>query len=291
MMNKDAYLNELSLQGQYKSIDEFLETNRSLIFVIRELEKKEYKLLKRYDLYNSMITETDNMYSLNGYRSKNIGQNNDVLRKLKIDFLKMCCVEPFWQPDENETVCHVGAKDVTGSSIARAAIFDDLLLSFACSEDYTDKKLSVDIEGDGVKALYSVNTSKLLAESLYSHRVIDGDAYLKLRYRHTRLDFSRLQAEYGSNMLEKDEFKECIKSFDRFISFDSWNEMMDDESLKYKAYSPSSKRDDWFANTEYRNRSIDKFRCVNPKRCYGYREGNVFYALRIERDHTISDNG
>lgn len=36
---------------------------------------------------------------------------------------------------------------------------------------------------------------------------------------------------------------------------------------------------------------IYKFRCKNPKRCFGYRKNDVFHVLRMERDHKISDNG
>ncbi len=290
-MSNDAYINELSLQGQYESIEDFLESNSEFVYVIGWLEKRNYKLLKRYDLYESMITSSYNMLSLSGYRPVNAGKNNDLLRRLKMDFLRMCNVEPFWQPDENDVICSLGDIDITGSSVARASVKDGLLLSFDKDDDYTDKELCIDVGGTYIKEVFSINKCRLLAEALFTKGKLNRDEYLKLRYRNTRLNFSKLQEEYGTKQLQKDEFDDCIKSFDKFISYDKWNDMLEDKSLKYKAYQPSSKKDNWFAGTEYSKMSIDKFRCVNPKRCYGFREGDTFYVLRIERDHKVSDNG
>ena len=46
-----------------------------------------------------------------------------------------------------------------------------------------------------------------------------------------------------------------------------------------------------FENLNLKIRKFINFRCKNPKRCFGYREGEKFYVLRMERDHKISDNG
>ena len=42
--------------------------------------------------------------------------------------------------------------------------------------------------------------------------------------------------------------------------------------------------------SKYSDKRIDKFRCVNPKRCFGYRDNDIFYVLRMGRDQNISDN-
>ena len=34
-----------------------------------------------------------------------------------------------------------------------------------------------------------------------------------------------------------------------------------------------------------------KFRFSGVMRCFGYRKGDRFRVLRLERDHTVSDNG
>ena len=59
----------------------------------------------------------------------------------------------------------------------------------------------------------------------------------------------------------------------------------------YKSYEPASKSDNWFRGAKYDGLDIYKFRCKNPKRCFGYRKNDVFHVLRMERDHKISDNG
>lgn len=119
---------------------------------------------------------------------------------------------------------------------------------------------------------------------------MDIDTYLKERYRGTRLSFEEFDLEYGFSDFEKEEIAECLEYFERFAKHKNWTEVMKDSALRYKEYQPS-KKTNWFKGSRYEDVRIDKFRCGNPKRCFGYRKGDVFYALRMERDHSISDNG
>lgn len=130
-----------------------------------------------------------------------------------------------------------------------------------------------------------------MSEILFQRKEITINEYINTRYKNTRLNFSRLEEDFGFESLEKNEIEDCIESFDRFVDHENWENLNRDRSLNYKEYSPSSKKDDWFRNTEYSGKKIYKFRCANPKRCFGYRENDQFYVLRIERNHKISDKG
>ena len=126
---------------------------------------------------------------------------------------------------------------------------------------------------------------------MYQRKEITINEYINVRYKNTRLNFSKLEDGFGFEILEKKEIEDCIESFERFANHENWENLNHDRSLNYKEYSPSSKKDNWFSETEYKDKKIYKFRCGNPKRCFGYREQDQFYVLRIEKDHKISDNG
>ena len=105
------------------------------------------------------------------------------------------------------------------------------------------------------------------------------------------MDFSKFEKEYGFLDFSQSEIEDCIEAFDRFEEAEGWDEIVRDRTLNFKRYSPASNKDDWFRKSEFKDKKIYKFRCKNPKRCFGYREGEKFYVLRMERDHKISDNG
>lgn len=87
--------------------------------------------------------------------------------------------------------------------------------------------------------------------------------------------------------------KELIEGLDRFDAACTWKDIMGDRFFNYKSYQPSSEKYNVFANSRFSEKSIDKFRCGQHSkvRCFGYREGERFYVLKIERDHSYSDHG
>ena len=58
-----------------------------------------------------------------------------------------------------------------------------------------------------------------------------------------------------------------------------------------KKYTPKEKKKNWFVGSKYSGKTIMKFRFSDTMRCFGYRKGDKFKILRLERDHTISNNG
>ena len=284
----EYYLNELSLNGQYLNIDEFIILNREFIECLRWINNKKFSVFKKSDFYRSLITSNDSVYALGGYRSSK-GEVNDLLRKFKL-LLELINKDPFWDIGCDYTIgeCLLKEQDLIGSSLAVAALRDAATLSFVKS-DYFDKILEISLDGC-CKEVFSISSLYMQSEYLIHKGIVDYDTIFQIRYRETNLDFSKLEKEYGFSEFQKHEIRDCINTFDRFVNM-SWEQIYNDTSLHYKAYSPSRKKN-WFADDiECNMKSIDKFRCVNPKRCYGYRENDKFYVVRMERDHTISDYG
>jgi len=113
--------------------------------------------------------------------------------------------------------------------------------------------------------------------------------YCHLQFKNTNLNFTKLDDEFGFEILNSLQEKEFLNTFNKFSQM-SWNDILKSSAytkgLNYKSYDG-----DWFKNTEYSQKNIFKFRTSQKYRCFGYREGNVFFVLRFEIDHEISNNG
>lgn len=287
-MNK-YFLNELSLNGQFNTVDDFIRGNKGVMECIRWVSKRECVIYKKSDFYYSMITQDKSLYcALGGYRPSD-GEISDLLRKYKL-LLELISANPYWDsemsPDGDKYV--INGFDLGGSSVEAAARMKGALFSFVES-CYSDQRLIVEHEKERVE-IYSISSTFMLSEFLRKNEVKEIDEFVKLRYRDSNLDFSRLESRYGFSQFQKDEIEDCIRTFDRFVNM-SWDQIYEDNAIRFKHYDPSSQKENWFSNSEYNTKNIGKFRCVNPKRCFGYREGDKFYVLRMERDHSISDHG
>lgn len=287
-MDESIYLNELSLDGQFNTMDDFFQAAFTFMKCLKFVSERHCQIQKHSMLYGRKITKDKTLNDLRGMRG-------DQITRLKSLLLSVTDTPPFWDYKEefaqdlaSEYICE--HKDVSATSLAEAAEDNGLLLSFP-HEEYQDKVLSVVKNGQDILYLPSAVTVKFMAEHLMNRGRLEFKEYLMVKYAGTRLNFSTLEQEYGFDDFEKHEIDDCLTSFDKFVSLHTWEEIYQDQGLKYKQYSPSSENYDWFRGTAYYGKSIDKFRCGNPKRCFGYRDGDVFYVLRMERDHKISDHG
>lgn len=293
MNMNEMFINETSLEGQYTNVEDFLEMNVQFLRCLDWLKKHPdtWKVWKKSSLYDAQITKEKKFHDLRGYRISTEKSTNDLLRKMKIDFMRIEEEPPFWDmEDKIQTGSYfIEEKDITDTSLAEAAARQQCVLSFM-HDRYKDQQLKIQNELLQ-KSVYSIHTMHYMAKISFEQKKIDADTFVKLYFSGTRMNFSRLESEYSLNLLQKDEIEDCIKNFERFSMAESWEDIYNDRTLVYKEYMPSSEKDDWFRNSVYRDKKIYKFRCMNPKRCFGYRDGDTFYALRIERDHKISDNG
>ena len=284
----NIYLNELSLNGQFRSMDEFLDACVPLMKCLKFLQGSKKSIYKHSSFYKQRITDSLRLNDLRGVR-------NDKARRLKSLLLLTTDNPPYWDLEEElkqdlEAQYTVAEADITATSVAEAAEEDGMLLSFL-HNDYQDIMLPVCKNGESLRTISSSVSLNHLSDQLWKREQIDVHKYVKAKYTGTRLDFSQMEEQYGLNGFERDEIRDCIQAFDRFVRRESWEELAKDKGLHYKKYVPNAVENDWFRQERYQDKEIYKFRCGNPKRCFGYRKDNVFYVLRMERDHKISDNG
>lgn len=280
-------LNERSLHGQFHSADEFLQSLKPVMKCLEIIHHcPETGIYKISNFHECKVTEHMKICDL-----KTNGVSDELLRfKLSLD--REIYKEPYWDSAPAHDIVQEfiwNGENVTATALAEAAVTQNALLSFR-SEQFSDCELVVD---SNVKTyrVNSVHTPKYLLEQ-YDHRLHINKKYLLLiRYEGTRIDCSTMEEEYGADILEKSEFEELVTTFDKFVNHASWESIGRDDGLEYKKYSPSSTKQNWFRSIKYKGKTIMKFRFSKVLRCYGYRKGDIFKVLRLERDHTISDHG
>ncbi|MBN2927074.1 MAG: hypothetical protein JTJ12_06550 [Eubacterium sp.] len=283
----DALLNERSLCGQFDDIYSFLDSVKPVIRCIELIhENSDIAIYKTADFYDCKITKDERLCDLAKYKL------TDELLRLKISLDREVYEKPHW---DDEPIHNISKKffwndeDVSATSLAEAAIKGDMLLSFFL-EIFKDKKLIILNEGN-IYSVDSVHTPRYLVEKYSSDLHINRKESLQILYEDTRIDCSTMEDGYGAEILQKHEFEGLIKSFDKFVQHESWESIALDDGLEYKKYTPAEKKKNWFLGKKYSGKTIMKFRFSGVMRCFGYRKGDRFKVLRLERDHTVSDNG
>ena len=137
----------------------------------------------------------------------------------------------------------------------------------------------------------SIYSPRYLAQNHYIDLNIDRCDYLKIRYEGTRIDCSLLEKKSGPDQLKESEYKQLLGTLDKFVQHESWDTIDRDDGLEYKKYTPKNDEKNWFRGLKYSGQTIMKFRFSSKMRCFGYRKENKFMVLRLERDHSISENG
>ena len=280
-------LNELSLCGQFENVEEFWKSIKPVITcikIIREIAQE--PIYKTDNFYECKVTKEEKLRDL-----KKCGNTDELLRfKLILD--REIYSEPKWDIEPHHDLQQKfiwDGKDVTATALAEAAVRKDALLSFKL-EEFKDCMLIVQNGGETYQ-VDSVHTPQYLLERYRTALKVGRKLYLKIKYEGTRIDCSTLEADYDESLLEKPEFASLVKSLDVFIKLESWEAVEHHKGLNYKEYTPSSKKKNWFLGSKYEGKTIMKFRFSDVRRAFGYRDGDTFKLLRLERDHTVSDNG
>lgn len=280
-------LNEKSLYGQFKSTDEFiksLEANLQCFRLVRS--QKDGEIRKIADFYKCKVTAEQSLGDLKQY------PKSDELSRLRIALDKEMRTEPFWDsaPVHDYGMPYwLGDEDMAATAVAEAIARKENLLSFD-SVIYSDCRLLIRWNGEE-HLVFSIYHPSYLVECFGEQIGLKRDECLKARYAKTRLDCSLLEKEYGAEYLEKEEYELLLGTLDKFVKHESWESIGLDDGLEYKKYIPSAKEEDWFRNSVYRDMTIMKFRFSSKMRCFGYRKGERFRLLRIERNHKRSNKG
>lgn len=276
----EILINELSLTGQFKNEDEFLDNFDSILKIINFIDILNFSLSKEFKFFDMPVTSK---YKLNDFLKLRI----DKARRMKRFLAKLAQNPPFW----NETQKHscsrdnytYNGNDICNTSLAESCERDKVVLSFS---HVSFRDTSINIKKNNTDtSIYNLIEKDDFLEYLLSTTQIEPLDYCKLKFKNSNLNFSYLDDKYGFNILNRTQIKEFLDCFVKF-SLLEWSSINRDGGFQHKPY-----QGDWFKKTKYAKKDIYKFRVTQKYRCFGYREKNEFFILRFEVEHKISDNG
>lgn len=274
----EILFNELSLTGQFDSLDDFTK-NALLPFIVilKEIQNFSTLLLKKSDVWERMVTPDNNLHSVLVCRT------SDEARRFK-SAVATLTREPFWDFDSKQdeaTVYLLNGNDIKGSSPAEACERDQIVVSFISSATSCNP-LHI-LRNDLNIPLINLTSSGILPDLLWNQKKITFESYVKIRFTGERFDFSRVEKNMGFSDIQTQEQDLFIDTF-RKVEKLTWNQIYSDDGLKYKEYHGQ-------LSESFRGKNTYKFRASQKIRCHGYRENNLFVVIGFEVDHGVSDRG
>lgn len=150
----DLIFNDYSLNGQYSSVQEFLDCLcRNIVPCLEIAKRKGISLLKSYDTYSRIVLSNTTLHDLLSSRG------NVLLLKFKTQIAALQ-KEPYWNLNSDNDNC-----------LLEAASRQASLLSFIPS-DYSKKNITVKINGEEKIIINSFNKSSFL-EVLANFEIIN----------------------------------------------------------------------------------------------------------------------
>ena len=143
-MSRSIYINELSLNGQFSGMEEFLKKNKPFVTTLVWLQKNNWVIYKKSNLYDCHISKKNKMHQLRGLKSTSNPEDRDWILKYKRILLSLEDNPPYWdlggEVDNNKY--YLENVDISHSSIREACKNGQLVLSFY-NEQFIDTKLEV----------------------------------------------------------------------------------------------------------------------------------------------------
>jgi hypothetical protein len=278
----EVLINELSLKGQYNSEKQFIESGITpFVSVLRDLNHERDVIYKKSDLYNYNITSAQTLY---GLLSGNVSREYDVIRKFKSLLFQFLFDEPYWEYEQKHSLDDsylFAEKELKGSSLAEACERDRVIISFH-SEDFNSKKISI-LKNDSEDIVLDNLFDKGHCNELnWERKNIGIEEYCINRFKGNKLDFSQIDKTNGFSLLKKEDESLFIDGFRKFTEL-SWQQIGVDDALDYKPYPDNGKV---FKDVPCK---IHKFRISRKYRCFGYVDNGIFYVLRFDLEHKLSD--
>lgn len=282
----EVLINELSLDGQFNSENEFFDNFDQVLEIIKLLEVLHFSILKEYMLFNAPITYN---YRFNDF----LTLRNDRARKMKRVLSKLSQNPPYWNDtqkhDCNKDNYLYQSQDICNTSLAESCERDKMIVSFKHNY-FLNTTCKVTKNSSNISIYNIINKIDFLFYLIEKNKIRPIE-YCVSRFDRSKLSFDNIEQGYGFEILETaQQVKEFIEAFELFHKT-TWNNILTSDGLEYKPYKPSSKKKNWFKNSDFSNYDIHKFRVTQKYRCFGYREKDTFFVLRFEIDHKISDNG
>jgi len=290
----ECILNELSLEGQYEDMDDFIQRGVvPLSEVLSDMEVLGITLLyKKSDFYSRMVTTDKCFHELVFSRES---RTNDQMRRMKNKLAKLQN-EPFWDVDMKQSadVIYYWVKpdrsqvDVSSTALAEVYARSSHLVSFV-HPDFTNNKLSIHTDKEPVDCIIkNVWKGGQLGDLLLSESAITTKQYICHRF-HKKLDFEGLGDKNGFDCISEDNRDLFLDAFDKFEKLE-WQEIMQDTGFEYKEFHKNRNTVGYFSNDCW-NKKIYKIRIDQRIRCFGNTYDKVFHVIRIDLDHKLSDLG
>lgn len=281
-------INELSLNGQFRDSRDFWKNGMPPFYKALQdaLSFKIGYLFKQGSFYGAQATPGKTINDLLTAPETRI---IDEARLYK-STLARAIQNPFWdEAPQQDSDAHysVGGADVSGSSVAEAAARSVCLLSFVKS-GYEKHPVVVTKDEEPIE-VGNIWKEKQLYSILFERGELSLEKYITIRFSGGKLDFSLIDGTHGFSLIDNENQSEFIDSFRKFEELD-WTAIATDDGLDYKTYNKNRRSKHYFSDDLWK-RGIKKFRITQRSRCFGYVDSGVFYVLRFDLDHELSDVG
>lgn len=181
-------MNELSLSGQYASIEFFVEQILpSLITVLDEVQNlSKATIYKNQQFYLSKVTRIDTIHDI---LVGKLSRQYTSIRKFKTQLHSILFAEPYWEPTrkhlEGDSYTYKG-NNVCNHSVAEACERDKIIVSFRDSELFQEETLSI-LKND---------TEKMVIDNLFNAGHYSNVLHQRgIIYRFSLKDGTRFQKD------------------------------------------------------------------------------------------------
>lgn len=135
----DILLNELSVQGQFASIQEFVDdVLPSFLEVLDDVDESNDLIYKKYDLFSSMVTPDTNLHAI---LIGDYSRQYDIIRRFKSKLVSLF-KDPYWEETQKhsiDTPYLYKGEDIAGTSLAESCERDKVVISLPCADFYSGK--------------------------------------------------------------------------------------------------------------------------------------------------------
>jgi hypothetical protein len=279
----EILINELSLSGQFNSVEDFISCGALTQFnsLLNEIKGCDVLLYKNHSFYNSMITKEISIHTI---LVGSISRQYDEIRKMKSS---LACLfeDPYWENSQKHSpdVYYLFNNNcVTGQSLAEACERDKIVISFT-HPDFSSGCLLILKENTEISLDNPVKKEEYTALA-YKRNLINCKEYCIRKFSGGKLDFSKIDRKESFLLLSKEDEKLFMDGFRKFTEL-TWPQIFVDDALDYKEYKDKK------GHFKSLNKKIHKFRITQKYRCFGYAEQGIFYILIFDLTHDLSDDG
>ena len=183
----EILINELSLHGQFATIDEFVNIAvKPLLSLLQQYDPERDVILKKYDLWSANVTATATLQQV---FKGSYSRTNDEIRRSKAQLANLID-NPFWEDTRKHNApdtYQYNTSNVFDTSLAESCERDRIVMSFVSSQfNFTTlivKKNSTDISIDNL-----INHNHLFALVRARGLVVDFSLSDTSRFKKTKFE-------------------------------------------------------------------------------------------------------